>query len=129
MLTQLPLSAMVATLPQALVHDLPSGTCDGIWAAATCVLALGTALAGPLLLAVAIALALQRLPPDSWAGALDRKISVICLASFALLGTLCGSLAVAACQEHGQVAALSLGVAATAFLSAALVTAGQTLRR
>jgi hypothetical protein len=67
-------------------------------------------------------------PPDSWVDALDRRVSAVCVVTFALLGALCGGLALAAWAAQGQVAVLGLGTAAAAFLSAAQITAGQALR-
>ena len=87
------------------------------------------ALAGFPLLAAARALTPQPVPSESWAEALDRKVSAICTAGFATMGGLCGGLALAAWLAQGQVAVLGLGAAAAAFLSAALVTTGQALRR
>ena len=129
MLTPVPLSAMVAALPQALgAEAMPSWAWAGHWAAPALGLAMMAALAGFPLLAAARALAPQPVPPESWAEALDRKVSAFCVAAFALLGALCGGLALAAWLAQGQVAVLGLGTAAAAFLSAAQITAGQALR-
>jgi hypothetical protein len=129
MLTPVPLSAMVAALPQALGPEaMPSWAWAGHWAAPALGLAMMAALAGFPLLAAARALAPQPVPPESWAEALDRKVSAFCVAAFALLGALCGGLALAAWLAQGQVAVLGLGTAAAAFLSAAQITAGQALR-
>ena len=129
MLTPVPLSAMVAALPQALgAEAMPSWAWAGHWAAPALGLAMMAALAGFPLLAAARALAPQPVPPESWAEALDRKVSAFCVAAFALLGGLCGGLALAAWLAQGQVAVLGLGTAAAAFLSAAQITAGQALR-
>jgi hypothetical protein len=130
MLTTVPLSAMVAALPQALGPEgLPSWALARHWAAPALGLAVMAALTGFPLLAAARALSPQPVPPESWAEALDRKVSAFCVAAFALLGGLCGGLALAAWLAQGQVAVFGLGVAAAAFLSAAQVTAGQALRR
>jgi hypothetical protein len=129
MLTPAPLSAMVAALPQALgAEAMPSWAWAGHWAAPALGLAMMAALAGFPLLAAARALAPQPVPPESWAEAMDRKVSAFCVAAFALLGGLCGGLALAAWLAQGQVAVLGLGTAAAAFLSAAQITAGQALR-
>jgi hypothetical protein len=129
MLTPVPLSAMVAALPQALgAEAMPSWAWAGHWAAPALGLAMMAALAGFPLLAAARALAPQPVPPESWAEAMDRKVSAFCVAAFALLGGLCGGLALAAWLAQGQVAVLGLGTAAAAFLSAAQITAGQALR-
>jgi hypothetical protein len=130
MLTPAWLSAVAMSLPQALGHDaLPGGTWVRNWAAPALGLAMMAALAGFPLLAAARALAPQQVSPESWAEDLDRKVSAVCVAAFAVLGALCGGLALGAWLAQGQVAVLGLGAAATAFLSAALFTAGQARRR
>lgn len=129
-LIQAPPSAILTAPPQA------PGT-DGLlgWAlsgnAATAVMALATmaVLAGLPLLAATKALSPQPVPPDSWAEALDRKVSALCTAVFGVVGGLCGGLSLAAWLAQCLVSTLSLGVAGAAFLAAALVTAGQALRR
>jgi hypothetical protein len=133
MLTPVPLSAMITALPQALGPELLPGWTwvgqgAGPWAAPVLGLAMMAALAGFPLLAAARALAPQSEPPESWAEALDRKVSAICVLAFAVLGGLCGGLALAAWVAQGPVAVLGLGTAAAAFLSAAQITAGQALR-
>lgn len=134
MLTPALLSAVAMALPQAFGHEpLPAGAWAGSWvrnwAAPALGLATMAALAGFPLLAAARALAPQQVAAESWAEDLDRKVSAICAAAFALMGGLCGGLALAAWLAQGQVAVLGLGVAAAAFLSAAQVTAGQARRR
>ena len=130
MLTPALLSAMAMSLPQALGHDaLPGGISVRNWAAPAFGLAAMAALAGFPLLAAARALAPQQVPPDSWAEALDQRVSAVCVLAFALLGALCGGLALGAWLAQGQVAVFGLGAAATAFLSAALFTSGQARRR
>jgi hypothetical protein len=57
-----------------------------------------------------------------------RSATLGCVAAFALLGGLCGGLALAAWVAQGPVAVLGLGTAAAAFLSAAQITAGAALR-
>ena len=124
------LSAMVAALPQTLgAEAVPIGAWIGSWVLAAIGLAVMTALAGFPLRAAARALAPRQVSPESWAETLDRKVSALCVAAFALLGALCGGLALAAWLAQGLVAAMGLGAAAAAFLSAAQVTAGQALRR
>lgn len=129
MLTPVPLSAMVASLPQALgMEAFAPAAWVGIWAVPTVGLAAMAVLAGFPLLAAARALAPPPVPPDSWAEALDRRVSALCVLTFALLGALCGGLALAAWVAQGVVAVLGLGAAAAAFLSAAQITAGAALR-
>jgi len=129
MLTPVPLSAMVASLPQALGLDaLGSAAWAGIWAVPMVGVAVMAALAVFPLLAAARALAPPPVPPESWAEALDRRVSALCVATFAMLGALCGGLALAAWLAQGEVAVLGLGTAAAAFLSAAQITAGAALR-
>jgi hypothetical protein len=130
MLIPPPLSAMVTALPQALGPDvLPGWAWHGPWAVLAIGWAMVAALAGFPLLAAAKALAPPTEPPESWAEAMDRKVSAICVIAFALLGTLCGGLALAAWAGPGAGAVPGLAVAAAAFLFAAQVTAGQALRR
>jgi hypothetical protein len=66
---------------------------------------------------------------DGWADGLDRRVSVLCAAAFALMGALCGGLALASWLSQGPGAAVGLGVAAVAFLFAALAAGSQVLRR
>lgn len=134
MLTPALLSAATMTLPQALGPEpmLAGAWAESWvrnWAAPAFGLAAMAMLVGLPLLAAAKALAPQQVPAESWAEDLDRKVSAICAAAFALMGGLCGGLALAALLAQGQLAVLGLGAPAAAFLSAALFTAGQTRRR
>lgn len=123
------LSAVAMSLPQALGHDtLPDGTWVRNWAVAALGLAVMAALAGFPLRTAARVLAPRQVPPESWAEALDRKVSAVCVAAFALLGALCGGLALGAWLAQAQMAVLGLGAAAVTFLSAALFTSGQARR-
>jgi hypothetical protein len=130
MLTPVPLSATVTAQPQALGTDGPLGwALSGNGATAVMALALMAALAGLPLLAATRALSPQPVPPDSWAEALDRKVSALCTAVFGVLGAMCGGLGLAAWVVQCPVTMLGLGVTGVAFLTAALVTARQALRR
>lgn len=129
MLTTAVLSGVTVALPLTLGHEaLPDGVWARSWGAALG-LAMMTALAGFPLRAAARVLGPRQVPPDSWAEALDRKVSALCVAAFVLMGMVCGGLALVAWLAQREVAVLGLSAAAATFLSTALVTAAQALRR
>ena len=130
MLTEASLSAMAMAAALPVGPDAPPPrTWVVTWAVPMVGLAIMAAWAVLRLRAATRVLAPGQVPPDSWAEALNRKESAVCVATFAVLGVLCGGLALAAWLAQGQVAACGLSAVGVAFLCAAQITAGRALRR
>jgi hypothetical protein len=75
------------------------------------------------------ALAKAEASAEGWADGLDRRVCGLCAATFALMGALCGGLALASWLSQGPGAVLGLGTAAAAFLLSALAAGREALRR